>query len=205
MNYLNRFKQISDEAATALYGLVKSMIDKNTTGILEVGTMAGQVTVQLAAAAAEISGHGQYAVRVVSIDQNYDSFSPTAKQSLEASNLFNTSVYEGEIHKRFEELIIKSNIIYIDRFHKVIDAKMELIKRNVIIPTKVIYRNPKNSGKFPFEVSEIIPQIRPRARKKIADESITATTSDVRALNSTTATIKSTAKKTKKETKKETI
>ena len=48
MTYLNRFKQISDEAADSLYNLVKDMINKNTTNILEVGTYAGQVTVLLA-------------------------------------------------------------------------------------------------------------------------------------------------------------
>ena len=51
MNYLNRFKQISDEAAEALQGLVSDMINKNTTNILEVGTYAGQATLRLAAAA----------------------------------------------------------------------------------------------------------------------------------------------------------
>ena len=55
MTYLNRFKQISDEAADSIYSLVKDMINKNTTNILEVGTYAGQVTVLLAAAANEKS------------------------------------------------------------------------------------------------------------------------------------------------------
>ena len=31
MNYLNRFKQLSDEAAEALQNLVKDMVNKNTT------------------------------------------------------------------------------------------------------------------------------------------------------------------------------
>ena len=53
MNYLNRFKQISDEAAEALQGLVSDMINKNTTNILEVGTYAGQATLRLAAAASK--------------------------------------------------------------------------------------------------------------------------------------------------------
>ena len=85
MNYLNRFKQISDEAAEALQGLVSDMINKNTTNILEVGTYAGQVTLRLAGAAASKSP----SVRVNSIDENHDSFSPTAEESLKASNLFN--------------------------------------------------------------------------------------------------------------------
>ena len=73
MNYLNRFKQISDEAAEALQGLVSDMINKNTTNILEVGTYAGQATLRLAAAASKSPSVG-----VISIDENYDSFSPTA-------------------------------------------------------------------------------------------------------------------------------
>ena len=161
MNYLNRFKQISDEAAEALQGLVSDMINKNTTNILEVGTYAGQATLRLAAAASKSPSVG-----VISIDENYDSFSPTAEESLKASNLFNTSVEFGELDRRFEENIVKANIIYIDRFHNKIDEKMELIKKNVIIPTKVIFRNPKNSGDFPFEVTEVAPEVKPRARKK---------------------------------------
>ena len=54
MVYLNKYKQISDEAEKSLYSLVRDLVNKNTTNILEVGTMAGQVTVRLAAAAAEI-------------------------------------------------------------------------------------------------------------------------------------------------------
>ena len=181
MNYLNRFKQISDEAAEALQGLVSDMINKNTTNILEVGTYAGQVTLRLAAAASNSSS-----VRVISIDENHDSFSPTAEESLKASNLFNTSVEFGELDRRFEENIVKANIIYIDRFHNKIDEKMELIKKNVIVPTKVIYRNPKNSGDFPFEVTEVAPEVKPRARKKAP---VTETTTD-----------KTPTKETKKET-----
>ena len=54
------------------------MINKNTTNILEVGTYAGQVTVLLAAAANEKSS----SVNVISIDENNDTFSPTAQESL---------------------------------------------------------------------------------------------------------------------------
>ena len=169
MNYLNRFKQISDEAAEALQGLVSDMINKNTTNILEVGTYAGQTTLRLAAAASKSPS-----VRVISIDENHDSFSPTAEESLKASNLFNTSVEFGELDRRFEENIVKASIIYIDRFHNKIDEKMEVIKKNVIVPTKVIFRNPKNSDDFPFEVSEVAPEVKPRARKKtVATEMVT--------------------------------
>ena len=170
MNYLNRFKQISDEAAEALQGLVSDMINKNTTNILEVGTYAGQTTLRLAAAASKSPS-----VRVISIDENYDSFSPTAEESLKASNLFNTSAEFGELDRRFEENIVKANIIYIDRFHNKIDEKMDLIKKNVIVPTKVIYRNPKNSGDFPFEVTEVAPEVKPRARKKAPTTETTET------------------------------
>ena len=162
MIYLNRFKQISDEAADSLYNLVKDMVNKNTTNILEVGTYAGQVTVRLAEAAAKKSS----SVNVISIDENSDAFSPTAQESLKVSNLFNTTVEFGELDRRFEENIVKANIIYIDRFHNKIDEKMELIKKSVIVPTKVIFRNPKNSGDFPFEVTEVAPEVKPRARKK---------------------------------------
>ena len=181
MNYLNRFKQISDEAAESLQGLVSDMINKNTTNILEVGTYAGQATLRLAAAASKSPS-----VRVVSIDENHDSFSPTAQESLKASNLFNTSVEFGELDRRFEEYIVRANIIYIDRFHNKIDEKMELIKKNVIVPTKVIFRNPKNSGDFPFEVTEVAPEVKPRARKKAP---VAETTTD-----------KTSTKETKKET-----
>ena len=88
--------------------------------------------------------------------------------------------------RRFEENIVKANIIYIDRFHNKIDEKMELIKKNVIIPTKVIFRNPKNSGDFPFEVTEVAPEVKPRARKKAP---VPETTTD-----------KTITKETKKET-----
>ena len=183
MQYLNSFKQVSDEAADSIYNLVKDMINKNTTNILEVGTYAGQVTLRLAAAAAEESS----SVNVISIDDNNDTFSPSAKESLKASNLFNTSVESGELDRRFEENIVKANIIYIDRFHDEIEVKMELIKKNVIVPTKVIFRNPKNSGDFPFEVSEVSPEVKPRARKKITEAAPDVTT-------------KSASKENKKET-----
>ena len=163
MKYLNRFKHLSDEAAEALYNLVRDMINKNTTNILEVGTYAGQITLRLAGAAASKSA----SVRVISIDENHDSFSPTAEESLKASNLFNTSVEFGELDRRFDEYIVRANIIYIDRFHNKIDEKMALIKKNVIVPTKVIFRNPKNSDDFPFVVSDVSPEIKPRARKKV--------------------------------------
>ena len=182
MNYLNRFKHLSDEAAEALYNLVRDMINKNTTNILEVGTYAGQITLRLAGAAASKSA----SVRVISIDENHDSFSPTAEESLKASNLFNASVEFGELDRRFEEYIVRANIIYIDRFHNKIDEKMALIKKNVIVPTKVIFRNPKNSGDFPFEVTEVAPEVKPRARKKAP---VTETTTD-----------KTSTKETKKET-----
>ena len=123
MNYLNRFKQLSDEAVEALQGLVTDMINKNTTNILEVGTYAGQATLRLAGAAASKSS----TVRVISIDENHDSFSPTAEESLKASNLFNTSVEFGELDRRFEENIVRANIIYIDRFHNNIEIQKILV------------------------------------------------------------------------------
>ena len=61
---------------------------------------------------------------------------------------------------------MEANIIYIDRYHNKIDEKMELIKKHIIVPTKVIFRNPKNSSDFPFEVTEVAPEVKPRARKK---------------------------------------
>ena len=183
MTYLNRFKQISDEAANSIYSLVKDMINKNTTNILEVGTYAGQVTVLLAAAAKEKSA----SVNVISIDENNDTFSPTAQESLKISNLFNTSVESGDLDRKFEENIVKANIIYIDRFHDEIESKMEIIKKNVIVPTKVIFRNPKNSSDFPFEISEVSPEVKPRARKKTTEAPADTAT-------------KSAAKETKKET-----
>ena len=170
MNYLNRFKQLSDDAADALYGLIKDMINKNTTNILEVGTYAGQATLRLADAAAQKSD----SIKVISIDDNNDTFSPSAEESLKVSNLFNTSVEFGDLDKKFEENIVKANIIYIDRFHDQIEAKMEIIKKNVIVPTKVIFRNPKNSDDFPFEVSEVSPEVKPRARKKAPATETTA-------------------------------
>ena len=182
MNYLNRFKQLSDDAADALYGLIKDMINKNTTNILEVGTYAGQATLRLADAAAQKSA----SINVISIDDNNDTFSPSAEESLKVSNLFNTSVEFGDLDKKFEENIVKANIIYIDRFHDQIEAKMEIIKKNVIVPTKVIFRNPKNSDDFPFEVSEVSPEVKSRSRKKAP---ATETTTD-----------KTITKETKKET-----
>ena len=182
MNYLNRFKQLTDDAADALYGLIKDMINKNTTNILEVGTYAGQATLRLADAAAQKSD----SIKVISIDDNNDTFSPSAEESLKVSNLFNTSIEFGDLDKKFEENIVKANIIYVDRFHDQIETKMDLIKKNVIVPTKVIFRNPKNSDDFPFEVSEVSPEVKPRARKK-------ATTTE-------TTIDKTIAKETKKET-----
>ena len=120
MQYLNSFKQVSDEAADSLYNLVRDMINKNTTSILEAGTYAGQITLRLAAAAAEKSP----SVNVISIDDNNDTFSPGAKESLKVSNFFNTSVDFGELDRRFEENIVKANIFYIDSFHDEIEAKM---------------------------------------------------------------------------------
>ena len=162
MTYLNKFMQISPEAAGSLYDLVKDMINKNTTNILEVGTYAGQATVQLCGAANEKS----QTVQVISIDDNNDTFSPSAEDSLKASNIFNYSIQSGDLDKKFEENVVKANIIYIDRFHEEIAAKIEVIKKNIIIPTKVIFRNPKNSSDFPFDISEYSPEIKPRARKK---------------------------------------
>ena len=182
MIYLNQFRQLTDGAADALGSLVKDLINKNTTNILEVGTYAGQVTIRLCAAAAE---KNEWA-RIISIDKNRHAFSPSAEDSLKANNLRNYSVIFGNLAKRFEENIIRSNIIYIDRFHNKIDEKMEVIKKNVIVPTKVIFRNPKNSGDFPFEVTEVAPEVKPRSRKKA---SVTETTAD-----------KTTSKETKKET-----
>lgn len=189
MIYLNKYRHITEEAEKSLYSLVKDLINKNTTNILEVGTMAGQVTVILAAAAAEKNE----SVHVISIDQNYDTFSPTAAESLEANNLSNCSFESDRLEERFEENIVKANIIYIDRFHNKIDSKMDLIKKNIIVPTKVIYRNPKASSNFPFEVTEVSPQIKPRQRKKSVENT-----------KNTKASVSATTKVSTKETKKET-
>ena len=78
MIYINTFKQITNDAVDSLYGLVKDLINKNTTNILEVGTYAGQATVRLCAAAGEKSD----SVSVISIDDNNDTFSPSAEESL---------------------------------------------------------------------------------------------------------------------------
>ena len=187
MIYLNPFSQISEGAANSLYELVKEMVNLNTTNILEVGTYAGQATVQLCGAAKDKSN----SLQVISIDENGERFSPTAEESLKANNLNNYLISLGEINKRFEENIVKANIIYIDRFHEEIDAKIELIKRNIIVPTKVIFRNPKNSSDFPFDISEYSPVVKPRARKK--------NVTDVQSVSATTST-KVIAKESKKET-----
>ena len=162
MIYLNIFKQLEDEAADALYSLVKDLINKNTTNVLEVGTYAGQATVRLCAAAVEKN----YSVNVISIDRNYDAFSPNAEESLRANNFKNYSIEAGELEQKFEKNIIKANIIYIDRFHDQIEEKLEIIKKNIIIPTKVIFRNPKNASNYPFDITEFTPEVKPRARKK---------------------------------------
>ena len=191
MNYLNKFTQLSESAVNSLYDLIRDMININTTNILEVGTYAGQATVKLCGAANEKS----QTVQVISIDDNNDTFSPSAEDSLKASNLHNYSIQFGDIEEKFEENIVKANIIYIDRFHEEIAAKIEVIKKNIIIPTKVIYRNPKNSSDFPFDISEYSPEIKPRARKK----SETAASSDS-TTSSTTASTKVVTKENKKET-----
>ena len=103
MNYLNKFTQLSESAANSLYDLVKDMINKNTTNILEVGTYAGQATVKLCGAANEKS----QSVNVISIDDNNDTFSPSAEESLRASNFRNYSVQFGDLDKKFEENIVR--------------------------------------------------------------------------------------------------
>ena len=162
MIYLNQFKQLSDNAVASLYNLVKDLVNKNTTNILEVGTYAGQVTVYLCAAAAEQSP----SVSVFSIDDNNDTFSPTAEESLKENNFVNYSIDFGYLERKFEENVIKSNIIYIDRLHDKIEEKIKFIKKNIVVPTKVIFRNPKNADDYPFDVTELIPEVKPRARKK---------------------------------------
>ena len=163
MIYLNQFKQLSDNAVASLYNLIKDLVNKNTTNILEVGTYAGQVTVHLCAAAGEKSS----SVSVISIDDNNDTFSPSAEESLKENHFRNYSIESGELEQQFKENVIKANIIYIDRFHKQIEEKLEIIKKNIIIPTKVIFRNPKNADDYPFDVTEFTPEVKPRARKKI--------------------------------------
>ena len=165
MVYLNQFKQLSDNAVASLYNLVKDLVNKNTTNILEVGTYAGQITVRLCAAAGEKSS----SVNVISIDDNNDTFSPSAEESLKENHFRNYYIESnGDIEQRFEENVIKANIIYIDRMHEQIEEKLEIIKKNIIVPTKVIFRNPKNAGDYPFDVTELTPEIKPRARKKSA-------------------------------------
>ena len=191
MNYLNKFTQLSESAVNSLYDLIRDMININTTNILEVGTYAGQATVKLCGAANEKS----QTVQVISIDDNNDTFSPSAEDSLKASNLHNYSIQFGDIEEKFEENIVKANIIYIDRFHEEIAAKIEVIKKNIIIPTKVIYRNPKNSSDFPFDISEYSPEIKPRARKKSGTDSQSES-----ATSSTTASTKVIPKENNMET-----
>ena len=163
MVYLNQFKQLSDNAVASLYNLIKDLVNKNTTNILEVGTYAGQVTVRLCAAAGEKSS----SANVISIDDNNDTFSPTAEESLKENHFRNYSIESGDLEQKFEENVIKANIIYIDRMHEQIEEKLEIIKKNIIVPTKVIFRNPKNAGDYPFDVTELTPEIKPRARKKV--------------------------------------
>ena len=71
------------------------------------------------------------------------------------------------MEQQFEENVIKANIIYIDRFHDQIEEKLDFIKKNVIVPTKVIFRNPKNAEDYPFDITEFKPEVKPRARKKV--------------------------------------
>ena len=162
MIYLNLFKQLNDTAVEALYNLLKDLINKNTTNILEVGTYAGQATVRLCAAASEKSS----TATVISIDENSDAFSPTAEESLKANNFNNYSISFGNLAQNFEENVIKANIIYIDRFHNEIDSKLDFIKKNILVPTKVIFRNPKNTGDYPFDVIECAPVVKSRSRKR---------------------------------------
>ena len=103
MIYLNIFKQLDDDAADALYNLVKDLVNKNTTNILEVGTYAGQATVRLCAAAEEKND----SVNVISIDQNYEAFSPNAEESLRANNFRNYSIEAGELEQKFEKNVTK--------------------------------------------------------------------------------------------------
>ena len=166
MIYLNTFKQLEDDAVDALYGLVKDLINKNTTNILEVGTYAGQVTVRLCKAAGEKNSN----VSVISIDDNNDTFSPSAEESLKENHYRNYSIESGDIERRFEENVIKANIIYIDRLHDDIAKLMAFIQKSIIIPTKVIFRNPKNASNYPFDVTEFKPEVKPRSRKKTVAE-----------------------------------
>ena len=133
MIYLNAFKQLTDEAVDSLYGLVKDLINNNTTNILEVGTYAGQATVRLCAKQQE---RNLIRFSVISIDDNNDTFSPTAEESLRENHYRNYSIESGDIERRFEENVIKANIIYIDRLHDDIAKLMAFIQKSVIVPTK---------------------------------------------------------------------
>ena len=89
-----------------------------------------------------------------------------AEESLKENHFRNYSIESGDLEQKFEENVIKANIIYIDRFHDKIEEKLEFIEKNVIVPTKVIFRNPKNAEDYPFDVTEFTPEVKPRARKK---------------------------------------
>ena len=66
-------------------------LNSNTTNILEVGTYAGQATLRLADAAAQKSD----SIKVISIDDNNDTFSPSAEESLKVSNLYGPDNYHA--------------------------------------------------------------------------------------------------------------
>ena len=82
------------------------------------------------------------------------------------SGLVSMKEYIQDLQRRFEENVIKANIIYIDRLHDDIAKLMAFIQKSVIVPTKVIFRNPKNASNYPFDVTEFKPEVKPRARKK---------------------------------------
>ena len=92
---------------------------------------------------------------------------PISEESLKENHFRNYSIESGELEQKFEENVIRANIIYIDRFHEQIEEKLEFIKKNVIVPTKVIFRNPKNAEDYPFDITEFKPEVKPRARKKV--------------------------------------
>ena len=105
---------------------------------------------------------------------------------------FEEFIEEGTDHAKKDFIkCIKSNKLYCIPTHE----KIEVIKKNIIIPTKVIYRNPKNSSDFPFDISEYSPEIKPRARKKSGTDSQSDSTT-----SSTTASTKVVTKENKKET-----